>query len=101
ECDETQDSICRAVPIDLGPPDSRTILELHATGVRGRSSLEAVTCTIGGEIAPVLLAGPDSTSSGLDQVQVVIPHGLRGRGPAAIRLSVDAVEANPTQVIFR
>ncbi|MBL8212674.1 MAG: hypothetical protein JNK87_18310, partial [Bryobacterales bacterium] len=47
ECDETQDSICRAVPIDLGPPDSRTILELHATGVRGRSSLEAVTCTIG------------------------------------------------------
>ena len=95
------DGDCRAAPIDLGPPDSLAMLELYGTGIRGRSSLAAVLCNIGGENAPVLLAGPDPDRPGVDQIHVALPRSLAGRGPVTIRLSVDGVEANPTQVAFR
>lgn len=95
------DGVCRAAPIELGPPGSLAMLELLGTGIRGRSSLGAVTCHIGGENAPVLLAGPDGNLPGLDRVSVSLPRSLAGSGLATIRLSVDGVEANFTQVIFR
>lgn len=37
---------------------SGQIIELYGTGIRGRSSLTAVTCAIGGVEVPVLYAGP-------------------------------------------
>jgi uncharacterized protein (TIGR03437 family) len=95
------DGICRPSPIDLGPPGSLATLELYGTGIRGRSSLETVTCNIGGQDAPVVRAGPDPDRPGLDQVQVTLPRNLAGSGLATIRLSVDGVEANLTQVTFR
>jgi uncharacterized protein (TIGR03437 family) len=95
------DGDCRPAPIDLGPPGSRAVLELFATGLRGRSSLEAVTCDIGGEDAPVLQAEPDADSPGLDRVTVSLPRTLAGSGLVTIRLRVDGVEANRTQVAFR
>ncbi|MSV29959.1 MAG: hypothetical protein EXQ52_14620, partial [Bryobacterales bacterium] len=88
-------------PIELGPPGSVAILELYGTGIRGRSALAAVTCNIGGENALVLLAGPDGNSPGLDRVSVSLPRSLAGSGLATVRLSVDGVEANLTQVTFR
>jgi uncharacterized protein (TIGR03437 family) len=95
------DGGCRPAPIELGPPGSLAVLELFATGIRGRSSPEAVTCNIGGENAPVLLAGPDGDSPGLDRVTVSLPRRLAGSGLVTIRLWVDGVEANLTQVAFR
>jgi uncharacterized protein (TIGR03437 family) len=95
------DGVCRPVPIDLGPPGSLAILELYGTGIRGRSSLDAVTCNIGGENAPALLAGPHPDRPGVDQVHVALPRSLAGSGPAAIRLTVDGVAANVTEVAFR
>jgi len=95
------DSGCRHAPIDLGPSGSLAVLELYGTGIRGRSSLEAVTCNIGGENAPVLLAGPDRDRPGVDHVHVALPRSLAGRGLATIRLSVDGAEANSTLVTFR
>ena len=95
------DGICRPAPIDLGPPGSLAVLELYGTGVRGRSSLEAVTCTIGGESVPVTLAGPGKDTPGLDHVHLALPRSLAGRGLVTIRLSVDGVQANETQVAIR
>ncbi|MBM3762064.1 MAG: hypothetical protein FJW36_17680 [Acidobacteria bacterium] len=92
---------CRPAPIDLGPSGSVAVLELYGTGVRGRSSLEGVTCTIGGENASVMLAGPSKHNPGLDHVHVMLPRSLAGRGLVTIRLVVDGVQANETQVAFR
>lgn len=94
-------SVASDMPIDLGPPGTLAVLELLATGVRGRSSLEAVTCTIGAENAPVLLAAPDPDRPGLDQIHLALPRSLAGSGLTTIRLSVDGVEANLTKVLFR
>lgn len=99
ECDG--DGLCRAAPIDLGPPGSRATLELYGTGIRGRSSLETVTCSVGDESAPVLLAGPVPDRPGLDQVHIALPRSLAGKGLATLRLSVDGTEANSTQLAFR
>ncbi|MBL8234420.1 MAG: hypothetical protein JNL98_38335 [Bryobacterales bacterium] len=95
------DGVCRAAPIELGPPGSQVTLELYGTGIRGRSSLDAVTCTIGGENAPVLRAGPDADRLGVDQVQISLPRSLAGRGLVGIRVSVDGVEGNVTEVVVR
>lgn len=57
--------------------------------------------TIGGEDAPVPLAGPDADFPGLDRVTVSLLLTLAGIGLVTIRLRVDGVEANATQLAFR
>ncbi|MBM3786238.1 MAG: hypothetical protein FJW30_17910 [Acidobacteria bacterium] len=95
------DGVCRPAPINLGPPGSLAVLELYGTGIRGRSSLEAVTCNIGGENVPVTLAESAKDNPGLDHVHLTLPRSLAGRGLVTIRLSVDGVQANETQLAFR
>jgi uncharacterized protein (TIGR03437 family) len=94
-------SDCQPGTLALGPPDSLAFLELYGTGIRGRSTLEAVTCTIAGIDAPVLFAGPQPETPGLDQVTVSLPRALQGTGLATIRLLVNGVPANDVQVAFR
>ena len=95
------DQTCQAAPLDLGPPGSVVALELYGTGIRGRSSLDTVTCTIGTVAAPVLYAGPQGGFAGLDQVNVSLPRNLIGSGLVTVRLVVDGVATNLTQVSFR
>ena len=87
-----------AVPIDLGPEAEQLFLELYGTGVRGRSSLAAVTATIGGVSTEVLYAGPQGSFVGLDQVNVRLPRTLMGRGDVEIALTVDGKAANVVTV---
>jgi uncharacterized protein (TIGR03437 family) len=70
----------------------RTYLVLYGTGIRNRTSLAGVTCTVGGQAATVLYAGPQPESPGLDQVNVLIPAGLTGE--VTVTLSVDGQTAN-------
>lgn len=92
---------CEAATLDVGPPGSLAVLVLYGTGIRGRSALDKVTCTIGSADAPVLYAGPHGGSPGLDQVNVVLPGQMAGAGLVSIRLSVDGVAANATQINIR
>ncbi|MGH9632359.1 MAG: hypothetical protein ACRD7E_28980 [Bryobacteraceae bacterium] len=71
---------CVAVPMDLGAQSDRLILLLFATGIRGHGGLSTVNVTIGGQRAEVLYAGPQGQFVGLDQLNVVVPRNLRGRG---------------------
>ncbi len=85
---------CQPVPIDLGPATDQVYLQLYGTGIRGRSSLSAVTAYIGGVAAPVEYAGPVAGMSGLDQVNLRVPRSLIGRGQVGIELEVDGMAAN-------
>ncbi len=73
-------------------------LALYGTGVRKRSSLDNVKCTIGGVDTPVLFAGAQGTFPALDQINVQIPNGLRGRGSVAIVVTVDGQPSNSVTV---
>jgi len=88
---------CASVPIALGV-DTPVYLSLYGTGIRNRSSLAAVTCTINGITVPVLYAGPQGTFAGLDQVNVPIPLTLRGSGESNVILTVDGHTANAVTI---
>ena len=89
---------CQPVPIDLGAATDQVFLQLYGTGIRGRSSLAAVTAKIGGVDAPVEYAGPVSGMVGLDQVNLRVPRSLIGRGEVDVVLTVDGKTANTVRV---
>jgi uncharacterized protein (TIGR03437 family) len=89
---------CQPVPLDLGPATDTVFLQFYGTGIRGRSSLGAVTAKIGGLDAPVEYAGPVSGMVGLDQVNLRVPRSLSGRGEVDVVLTVDGRLANTVTV---
>ncbi len=86
------------VPLDLGPPAEQVQLVLFGTGIRGGSSFRV---RIGGEDVPITYAGDQRQFVGLDQVQVVLPRSLAGRGEVPIRLEVDDKLANTVTIHIR
>jgi uncharacterized protein (TIGR03437 family) len=86
-------------PIDLGPEGDQVILLLFGTGIRGRSALAAVMCTIGGVSVPVSFAGVQGDLVGLDQLNVgLLPRALAGRGEVDLVLTVDGRAANTVRI---
>lgn len=83
---------CIAMPISLGTVGDEAVVELYGTGIRGRSSLDNVKCTIGGIASQVLYAGRQGP--GVDQVNVTLPRALEGAGVVRLELSVDDHPAN-------
>jgi uncharacterized protein (TIGR03437 family) len=90
-----------AVPIDLGPEGEQVFLILYGTGIRHRSSLANVTTTIGGVAVGVLYADLVPGLEGLDQVNLLLPRSLVGRGDVDVVLTVDGRRANPVGVSIR
>ncbi|MGH9671681.1 MAG: hypothetical protein ACRD44_00740 [Bryobacteraceae bacterium] len=88
-----------AVPIDLGPETDQVYLLLYGTGIRGRQG--DVTLLMGGVEVPVIFAGPQGEFPGLDQVNVLIPRSLFGRGLVDIVLLVDGGNSNTLRVSVR
>ncbi|MGH9841331.1 MAG: hypothetical protein ACREEM_21465 [Blastocatellia bacterium] len=87
-----------AVPIDFGPSTDQIYLLLYATGLRFNSSLSAVSARIGGLDAQVLYAGAQGGFSGLDQVNLLLPRSLAGRGNVDLALTVAGKSANTVQL---
>jgi uncharacterized protein (TIGR03437 family) len=83
-------------PLDLGPEGDQVFLLLFGTGIRFGSSPSAVIATIGGVYAEVNFAGVQGDFVGLDQVNVLVPRSLIGRGE--VLLTVDAQMANPVRI---
>lgn len=97
QCGSTPGS-CVNKPINLGSATDKVYLELFGTGVRGRNSLSDVTVTVGGVPVQVDYADTQGTLVGLDQVNVLLPRTLAGRGQVDINLSVAGVSANTVTV---
>ena len=90
---------CTAAPIDLS--SGGVYLTLYGTGIRNRSALSGVTCTIGGVDTAILFAGAQGTFPALDQVNVQVPPGLAGRGVVDIVLTVDGQAANTVTILVQ
>ncbi len=87
-----------AIPIDLGAEGDVVYLSLYGTGVRNRRDLANVSATVGGSRARVTYAGLQSSYAGLDQINVMIPRELAGRGEVDVVLSVEGKPANTVRV---
>ena len=90
-------STCSPVPIRLGV-DTPIYLSLYGSGIRRRSSLASVICTIGGINVPVLYAGAQPQYAGLDQVNVALTLNLRGLGETDVIVTVEGQPSNPVRV---
>jgi uncharacterized protein (TIGR03437 family) len=89
---------CTPVPIDLGASTDSVVLTLYGTGVRNRSSLSNVLCSIGGVSAPVMFAGAQGGFAGLDQINVQLPAALKGSGQVNVVFTVDGQSSNPVTI---
>lgn len=87
-----------SMPIDLSRDGDLVFLNLFGTGIRGRSSLSSVHARAGGIDAPVIYAGAQSDSPGLDQINLLLPRTLAGRGDVEVVVTVDDVMANPVGI---
>ncbi|MFN0107571.1 MAG: PQQ-dependent sugar dehydrogenase [Blastocatellia bacterium] len=85
-------------PIDLGAADDQVFLVPFGTGFRFRSSLAAVSATIGGTAAEISYAGDQGGFVGLDQVNIRIPRSLLNRGEVDVVLTVDGQSANTVRI---
>jgi uncharacterized protein (TIGR03437 family) len=90
----------QAVPIDLTIAGDQVFLVLYCTGVRHRSSLNAVALNVGGNNLAALYAGPTSLV-GLDQINAALPNTLIGKGEVVVALAVDGKTANPVRLTFK
>ena len=88
-------------PIDLGPPTDQVYLVLYGTGMRFRENLGKVTVTIGGVPATVTYLGPQNTFAGLDQLNLLLPRSLAGRGEVDVQLTVEGVPANLIRILVK
>jgi uncharacterized protein (TIGR03437 family) len=88
-------------PIDLSDAREEVILLLFGTGLRARSSLAAVTTTLGGINAEVLYAGAQDGFVGLDQINVRLPRTLAGRGPIELVVTADGKLTVPISISIK
>jgi len=87
-------------PIDLGQQDDRVFLVLFGSGVRGRSGA-AVTVRIGGETIEAAFAGAQTEFVGVDQINVLVPRSLAGRGEVDVVVTVDGQASNRVTAAFQ
>ena len=87
-----------SVPIDLSVATDQVFLILYGTGVRYNSGLANVAATMGGTNAQVLYAGAQGSLVGLDQINVLIPRSLIGRGEIDVALTVNGKPTNTVRV---
>ncbi len=83
------------IPINVSLATDQVYLALYGTGIRNRSN---VTAKIGGVEATVVYSGAHGFFVGVDQVNVLIPRSLAGRGDVDIVLTVDGKTANTVRV---
>jgi uncharacterized protein (TIGR03437 family) len=74
---------------------------LDGSGLRLRSALSAVTVEAGGINLPVDYAGAAPGLQGVDQVNVMLPATLSGRGDINLSLTADGRTSNLVQLNIR
>jgi len=87
-----------ATPIDLGEEGQQVYLVLFGTGIRYRSGLSGLTTSIGGTDATVLYAGAQNDFIGLDQINLLLPRTLVGRGEVDVVVTADGITSNTLRV---
>jgi uncharacterized protein (TIGR03437 family) len=57
--------------------------------------------TINGVNATVIYAGPQGAETGLDQVDLLIPSSLAGKGNVNVQITTEGITANPVQITIQ
>lgn len=89
------------LPLDLGPETDRVFLVLFGTGLRNRTDPAQIIARIGCADAQVIFADAQGDLVGLDQVNLLVPRTLIGRGEIDVALTLDGQTTNFVKVNIR
>jgi uncharacterized protein (TIGR03437 family) len=89
-----------ASPINMGSSTDTVYLILFGTGIAAAGTANTQV-TVNGVNASVAYAGPQGGAVGLDQVNLVLPASLAGKGWVNVQLTAGGVAANPVQVAIQ
>jgi uncharacterized protein (TIGR03437 family) len=89
-----------ATPVNLGSSTDRAFLFLFGTGIQ-EAGASGVKVAVGGENASVSFAGPQGQFVGVDQVNVLLPAALKGKGNVPIKLTANGIAANPVNITIQ
>nr|MDQ3012338.1 hypothetical protein [Acidobacteriota bacterium] len=95
-----------ANPIDLGPETDTVYLLAYGVGLRGRTNAANISVNLGGTVKtlnPNLFEDAFAVSGfvGLDQINIVLPRTLIGRGLINVVLTVDNKVSNTVQIAIK
>jgi uncharacterized protein (TIGR03437 family) len=90
---------CQPAPIDLRT--GQAYLLLFGTGIRNLRAVTEASVTVDGISVPILYAGDQGQFVGLDQVNLLLPPELAGRGPVDLILTVNSKPANTVRLYFQ
>jgi uncharacterized protein (TIGR03437 family) len=82
-------------PIGMGAQTDLVFLVLFGTGIRGAAT---VNVAVGDQNTEADWFGPQSEYPGLDQVNILLPRALAGRGTVELQLTADGTTANPVVI---
>jgi uncharacterized protein (TIGR03437 family) len=89
-------------PVNVSQSSEQVYLVLYATGLRGHSSAaNSVTATVGGANLSVAYAGVQPQFPGVDQINILLPPSLAGKGDVAIQVTVDGQTANTGHITIK
>jgi len=92
-------------PIDLGldqgQSSDQVFLILFGTGIRHRNRLGVAEALIGNTSVKVAFAGDQGTFAGLDQVNLLLPRSLIGKGELDLLLKIDGKTTNAVKISIK
>lgn len=89
------------IPVDLTSTTDQVFLILYGTGIRARNPNGTVTAKVGDVPCQVSYAGVQPSNVGLDQVNILLPNNLAGKGTANVVVTIEGQEANPVSVTIK
>lgn len=90
-----------ASPIDLGPEGDDVYLVIYGTGIRYCCTAQPAKAKIGGVDAEVKFVGAQNDFVGLDQINILVPRSLVGRGDVDLVLTADGQQANVVRISLK
>jgi uncharacterized protein (TIGR03437 family) len=96
----TTNSTGATVANPIAVSSGNAYLVLFGTGIAGGGTA-LTSVTINGVSATVLYAGPQGGDSGLDQVDVLIPASLAGKGNVEVQVVAEGIAANPVEITIQ
>lgn len=94
----SSNGVVTATPISLGAPSDQVYLILFGTGfdVPGNPNV-----SVGGEPSLITFAGAPGSTPGLDQVNILLPHGLAGSGNVPVAFTAGGLTANMVYIFIQ
>ncbi len=86
--------------IDLGTDEERVYLLLYGTGIRSRYFTSPAKVRVGALELEAEYTGPQGYFAGLDQVNILLPKSLRGKGIVSVSLMIGGKTTNSVEVKF-